>query len=294
MTYVDQYPDSKLGRARIALFALLEEHEAAGTIPTSARFLYYELVARGVVEKDDKRATKILHDALTDLRRGGHVPWSWIVDETRSLESYVGADSINAWVHGALDDARLDPWKGAVPLVLTESRSLAGALRDICARYAVRLASTNGQVGGFLHTDIVPVILPGTRVLYFGDWDLRGGMIEDNTRRVLEEAMRPSMAAVLMGFDLQQEAIGGTLYWERLALTEKQVKKYKLPKIIKHDRNFADGGAHEAVETEALSQELIVEILQQRLDLMLPEPLEKVLRREARQRAAMKRQLEKK
>jgi hypothetical protein len=34
---------------------------------------------------------QVLIDALTDLRQGGHVPWDWIVDETRALESYVGA-----------------------------------------------------------------------------------------------------------------------------------------------------------------------------------------------------------
>jgi hypothetical protein len=56
------------------------------------------------------------------------------------------------------------------------------------------------------------------------------------------------------------------------------------PVIIKHDRRFADGGAHEAVETEALSQRIIVEIVQNRLAELLPEPLEHVHEREAEQR----------
>jgi hypothetical protein len=61
--------------------------------------------------------------------------------------------------------------------------------------------------------------------------------------------------------------------------------------IIKHDRRFKDGGEHEAVETEALSQAIIVGIVRSRLDLMLPEPLEDVLEREEQEREVMKQYL---
>jgi hypothetical protein len=83
----------------------------------------------------------------------------------------------------------------------------------------------------------------------------------------------------------------GKLRWERLALTREQVEQYDLPVIIKHDRRFADGGAHEAVETEALSQRIIVEIVQNRLEQLLPEPLESVQEREDAQRQEIERLL---
>ena len=70
-------------------------------------------------------------------------------------------------------------------MILTESRSLAGVLRNIAREFRVRIASTNGQVGGFLRTDVAPMLWPGARVLYLGDYDLSGGQIEDNTRGVL-------------------------------------------------------------------------------------------------------------
>jgi hypothetical protein len=110
-------------------------------------------------------------------------------------------------------------------------------------------------------------------VLYLGDFDLAGGDIEANTHRVLERE------------------IGGKLAWERLALTREQVRDNGLPVIIKHDRRFKDGGAHEAVETEALSQGVIVRIVRQRLDALLPMPLDDFLAREARQRAGLRRLL---
>ena len=82
---------SKIGALRDFVVALLEEHERDGTIPTNARFLYYELVQRGVLSKERtgaRRPDQDLHDALTDVREDGRVPWVWIVDETRSTATH--------------------------------------------------------------------------------------------------------------------------------------------------------------------------------------------------------------
>ena len=188
------------------------------------------------------------------------------MDETRSLDDYTGYPSIKQGVHAQLPYIALDPWRGCAPMVLTESRSLAGVLRDLVSDYRARIAATNGQCGGFLRTNIAPRLEPGDRVIYLGDLDLAGNQIESNTRRVLERE------------------IGGELRWERLALTQEQVREHNLPVIVKHDRRYKDGRPHEAVETEALRQTVLVNILRRRLDELLPEPLSRVQEREQRQR----------
>jgi hypothetical protein len=79
---------SKIGTLRSALLELLEEHRRDGALPTSARFLFYELIARGIISKQPtgkRRADQDMSDALTDLREDGDIPWGWIADETRSL-----------------------------------------------------------------------------------------------------------------------------------------------------------------------------------------------------------------
>jgi hypothetical protein len=266
-------PDSKIGRLRTALHNLLLEHDRDGAIPTSARFLFYELVQRGIVSKEKtgvRRADQDMSDALFDLREDGTIPWDWIVDETRSVSDFTGDRSIRDGVLGQLRYIRIDPWKGEAPLILTESRSLAGVLRSLCGEYCVRIAATNGQCGGFLRTDIAPILSEGDTVLYLGDYDLAGNQIEDNTRHVLEQSR-------------------GWLQWERLALTEEQARD--LPRIVKRDRRYSDERPHEAVETEALSQTIIVQIVRRRLDELLPEPLDRVHEREERERAAIRRRL---
>jgi hypothetical protein len=254
---------------------LMDEHRRDDALPTSVRFLFYELVARSIISKEGDRPDKIVSEALTDLRERGLVPWEDIVDETRSVEDFSGSASVaEDWLL-YLNSAQIDPWKGKIPFILTESRSLGGVLRGQVRDYRGRIAPTNGQVAGFLHTDVAPLLKPGDRVGYLGDLDLAGDDIEANTRRVLEEI------------------IGGELQWQRLALTRQQVARYRLPTIIKTDKRFKDGaGRHEAVETEALSQTTIVDIVRRWLDRQLPEPLDRVLVHERRERARLRRIIE--
>jgi len=269
---------SKAEIIRSALIQLLEEHRRDGTLPTSHRFLFYELIVRGVIAKHSEGGTR--SDSATDkeltyLREKHIIPWNWIVDETRSLERYTGYPSIRSGLLVKLAFTELDPWKPRrPPLILTESRSLAGALRNLASDYRALLTATNGQCGGFLHTDIAPALRARQRVLYLGDYDLAGNDIEYNTRKVLEEE------------------VGGQLAWERIALTEAQLQAYNLPRITKMDDRFiGDAGVHEAVETEALSQRVITDIVRKALDAMLPEPLAEVLAREQAERDALEAEL---
>jgi hypothetical protein len=278
---------SKIAILRKALLELLREHERDDMLPTNARFLFYELIARGVVSKEKtgaRRPDQDANDALTDLRESEQIPWHWIVDETRTLNDYSGYPSIKKGVLDYLSGITLDPWRGRTLLVLAESRSLAGTLRPIAQRYRVRIASTNGQCGGFLHTKIEPLLdnaslyaairrRPKPQVLYLGDYDLAGNQIEANTRRVLE-----------------QEICDG-LDWERVALTAEQVEQHDLPTIEKHDRRYKDGRPHEAVETEPLGQKLVSDLLERELIALLPEPLENVREREKRQQQTVRKKI---
>jgi hypothetical protein len=150
-TYIDPRPASKIGRLRTELMYLMDQHRRDGALPTSVRFLFYELVARSIIAKSGDRPDKIVSAALTNLRERGLVPWEDIVDETRSVEDFSGSTTVaDDWLI-FLRSARIDPWKGNVPFLLTESRSLAGVLRGLVREYRGRIAPTNGQVGGFAY-----------------------------------------------------------------------------------------------------------------------------------------------
>lgn len=270
-------PDTKSGQLQRACLALLAEHERAGAVPTSIRFLFYELEGRGVVPKSygpniKRKPSQDVSDALMHLRVHGLVPWDHLVDETRSLTNGRTAASIGDYLVDTVALARIDRWAGEpAPLILCESRSLAGVLDELAYQYAAPIAATNGQSGGFLVTDLVPLLTdPRRRVLYLGDFDWCGTQIETATRRTLTEHSGREFTADT---------------WERIALTAEQVEHYQLAVIQKADNRYRPVRWHDAVETEALSQTVIVDLVQARLDELMPEPLADVLVREQRQRA---------
>jgi hypothetical protein len=255
---------------RDAVLGLLQEHERDGMLPTSIRFVFYELEMRGAARKrrvggDDSE--RYVTAAATSLRNDGTVPWNWLVDETRSIESYTGHETVRKGMLARLQYVTVDPWRGSPPLVITESRSLAGVLRHIVHECRASIASTNGACSGFLVTRVAKTVRPGSRVIYLGDLDIAGEDIEEHSRAVLERE------------------VDGDLEWERLALTREQVDQYDLPSIVKRDRRFkGNGGVHEAWECEAISQRILVDTLRARLEELLPEPLSVVHEREERQR----------
>ena len=276
--------NTKAGKLQRECLAVLQDHEVRGSIPTSVRFVFYELEGLGVVPKnyygpDGKKKARTpsndVADAIKRLRDVGLVPWNWIVDETRNLDNWRYAESVYQYVEDTIDRARIDLWQGGPPpLILCESRSLAGVLRRIAGNYLCPIAATNGQAGGFLRTDIGPLMRQcgKRRILYFGDLDFSGGQIEGHTQDVLSEF--------------------GEFEWSRLGITEEQVEDNELTKIMKTDNRFKPAREFPAVETEALSQEAIQRLLRDALETSVPEPLEVVLEREEAQRVAVRQALE--
>jgi hypothetical protein len=270
----------KAADLRGAVYDRLLEHEATGDLPTSNRFILYELrqhggplyghKSRGQGRSEDQNLT----DAVTWLRKQGRVPWEWIADETRSVIAYRYAETIADYLLDSLDTARINCWGDELPpLIICESRTFGGVLeRTIAPLYLCPVAPTNGQVGGFLHTDVAPLLRGNERrVLYIGDLDLAGFDIEGNTRAVLEHET-------------------GEREWKRVALTDEQVRDHKLPIVQKKDGR-GKGRMHDAVEVEALGQGVVTAIIRAALDSLLPEPLADVQVREDEQREQERRRL---
>lgn len=276
------YGRGKAAELRRAVHRQLLRHELDGELPTSNRFIFYELrqlggplfghASRGQGRSQDQN----LSDASKWLRDHGLVPWEWIADETRSLVEYEYAETVADFLVGSIEIARIDCWAGSLPpVIICESRTFGGVLqRTLAEEYLCPVTATNGQVGGFLYTNIVPKLEDNDRaILYVGDFDYRGMKIEENTRRVLVHA-------------------AGDRDWFRVALTAEQVAEHNLPVIPKLDRSFRPPRTYDAVEVEALGQGVVIQIIRDALDALLPEPLADVRVREAAQQQAERDRLE--
>jgi hypothetical protein len=284
--------DSKAERLRRACLDLLREHDRAGDIPTNGRFLFYELEQRGVIPKKydginpatgKKWARSPMQDvsvATMQLRESGLIPWDWIEDETRSLSRRRYADSVGQYLIDTVDLARIDLWAGEEPpLLICESRATSGVLRDLAYEYLIPITATNGQCGGFIRTDIAPLLTERRKVLYVGDYELRGpaDQIEANTRRAIE---KHTGRKFIVGKD-----------WSKIALAERQVKasvRLQRLSIVKLDKRYKPPKEYEAIECEALGQGVLTRLIRKHLDELLPEPLSDVRVREREQRAQMR------
>jgi len=284
-------PDTKAGHLQRACLDLLREHDRKGDIPTNGHFLFYELEQRGVIPKNydgvnpktgQKWARTPLQDvsvALMHLRTTGLVPWDWIEDETRTLSSWTYAPTVANYVEDAVGRARIDLWQGEEPpLQICEARTTMGVLRNLAYEYLTPITATNGQCAGFTVTDIVPLLRYKRRVLYIGDYEMRGpaDQIEGNTRRYIEQHTGRTFA--------EGE-------WTKVALTEQQVndsKRLQRLAISKLDNRNKPAKRYEAIECEALGQGVLVRLIRRHLDKLLPAPIADVRDREARQRVRVR------
>ena len=248
--------------------------EERGEIPTSIRFVFYELEQLGLVSKERLPGTtsdnKNLTKAITWLRDKEIIPWDWVKDEFRMIHSWATYPSLRAGILRQLQLLSLDPYQGAVkPFIVTESRATASIIADrIASEYSVPVVATAGMSRGFLETEVKRALDRRSRkyhVLYLGDMDDVGGQIERHTQRI----------------------VGAGLTWERLATTAEQIaelQRQNMRPVMKRDKRYKDNNPHEAWECEALGQRAIEDIVTRRLVELLPRPLSETLEEEKRQR----------
>jgi hypothetical protein len=282
-------PHTAKGKLQRLVLRWLRAKHKAKEIPTSIRFVFYELEQQEHVSKratnqdgtpSKRKPGQNLTDAITDVRNAGLVPWDWLVDDSRSVSAWHCAPTVHDYQLDTVDRARIDPWQGGRrPVLITESRTIGGVLeRSIGSRYLVAIAPCGGHCHGFLVNEVAPLLEdPDTLVGYLGDNDLCGNQIENRTRATLEKHL------------------GRELDWERVALTDAQVGRLRakgVEPIEKTDRRHKDGRPHLAYECEALGQAQVVALVRRWPDRLLPEPLADVLEHEARQQEEMREYLE--
>lgn len=274
-------PDSKSGKLQRACLKLLRKHERNGELPTNGRFVFYELEQNGVIPKHyDHLVHQPAHDvtlALIHLREQGLFPWTWLVDESRTLHQWMYSSSVHEYASRAVEHARLDCWGGEEPPLITcESKATAGVLERLARRYLCPITGTGGQCGGFLVTEVAPLLIGNERpVLYLGDLEPGGPgeHIEANTRRYLEE---------------HANRVFNDHTWKRVALTMAQVQRDRrlqslaLTKIDR--RHKPQPRRYQAWECEAVGQGPLQAMLQAELDRRLPQPLIEIDKRADRQR----------
>lgn len=148
----------------------------------TVRQLYYQLVARAVVE-NTLQSYKRVADIVNDGRLAGLIDWSAIEDRTREFIRRTHWESASEILNACARSFHMDMWEGQDQrvFVIVEKEALVGVLERVCHEYDVPLLAARGYpsssvVRDFAIEDLVPCIQQGQRpvILHLGDHDPSG------------------------------------------------------------------------------------------------------------------------
>jgi hypothetical protein len=214
--------------------------------PIANRQLFYQCVVAGIVEKTEA-ASRLVGRRCTLLREAGRLPWSWIVDETRSLYQVPSWPGISTLLNSAAAQYRRSLWDDLPDRVVIciEARGALGSVRPVADRWDVRVMPTGGFNSATWTHELAEIASEHDGVVHYyqvGDYDPSGTTIGRSLERKIREYASD---------DAQ-------IAFERIALTRDQVDAWNLPtKPLSaakashaHARRFHDD---RTVELDALS-----------------------------------------
>ncbi|WP_313297385.1 hypothetical protein [Diaphorobacter sp.] len=232
--------------------------------PQSVRHVFYRMTDPRLAEPVEKsdRGYRHVQDRCVKLRRAGRIPYSWIADMSRRgyfTNTFAGAGDFIRRMSGYY---RADLWKDSQYRceVWAESRSIASVLTDECEELAVSLYPCGGFASlSFAHaaaeehntsSDTRPLI-----VLYVGDYDPAGVLIDQALERELRTHLRSDIA----------------MDFRRIAINEDQVTQYDLPTKPRKDGDKRSQHVAYTVEAEAMPARVLRKILRDEVEDLLPQ-----------------------
>jgi hypothetical protein len=221
--------------------------------PQTVRQVFYQLVARGIIEKTELEYKCTVIRLLSEMRLADQIPWDWIVDETRQGKVTRTFDNI----YDALSDTAKFYRRSALRdsdvyiEIWSEKEALAGIIWDAASEYDVPIETSKGmpsltQIWGTACA-VINAARKGKRsyIYQFGDHDPTGCLIPKS----LELRLRQFCAKYDCTFPVV----------ERIALTKEQIRRYRLPtRPTKREGNtHARDFAGRSVELDALPSRIL-------------------------------------
>ncbi len=197
--------------------AIIEEYSSDG-LTLTLRQLYYQFVARGIIENTE-RSYKKLGSLVSKAREAGHVPWDAIEDRGRKALKVRGESDPRDVVHGLESQIVIDPWdeQKAYPEVWIEKDALVGTIERVCHEYRVTYMACRGYLSASeawrAGQRFNRAVMRGKKplIIHLGDHDPSGlDMTRDNEAR----------SSLFSRFDVPVR---------RIALNMDQVEEFKPP-----------------------------------------------------------------
>jgi hypothetical protein len=145
--------------------------------PITGRGVGYKLFAADLIPSMERAEMQRVYRLLKEAREQGHIPWPWIVDETRELERVSTWANPAAYARAVARSYRRDFWdqQSVRVIVVSEKGTVRGVLAPVLDHFAVGFQVMHGFSSATIVHDISenddgrPLI-----ILYVGDFDPSG------------------------------------------------------------------------------------------------------------------------
>ncbi len=233
--------------------------------PQSIRHVFYRMTNPRLdepVEKSDRGYRHVQYQ-LTQMRRTGLIPYGWITDATRRgyhVQTFDGGADFLRRVAGLY---RADMWRYSPHYVEVwcESRSIAGVIEGVCRDLAVSLYPAGGFTSITLAYQAAELINQesgfgekSAEIVFIGDYDPAGVLIDESIRTELEEHLHPDVDP----------------NFHRIAINQDQIVEYDLPTKPRKSGDRRSLHVTETVEAEAMPAGSMRELLREKIESYLP------------------------
>ncbi|HMO48797.1 MAG TPA: hypothetical protein PKB14_22580 [Rubrivivax sp.] len=147
--------------------------------PASVRAVCYRLFTMGLIPDMSKGSTNKVSTQLVWAREHGHIPWEWIVDETRAPERASQWSTPDEIINAAVRGYRMDYWQDQ-PLVVevwSEKGTVRGTLAPVLDELGLTFRVMHGFASATTVNDIAGMSINTDKpvvALYVGDFDPSG------------------------------------------------------------------------------------------------------------------------
>jgi hypothetical protein len=210
--------------------------------PMSDRQVFYQMTSRGYVDKNEAQYKGTVCRLLTEMRLDGTIPYEWITDSTRWMIKPDTYDSMQEALQLTAETYRRALWSksNCYVEVWLEKQALAGIVNEITSVWDVPLMVNHGFGSiSYIHKAAMDIQRIGkpTFIYYLADFDPSGVAAMNNTES-----------------RLRQFAPNAEIHFERIGVTEEQIKIFHLPTrpTKKSDTRAKAFGSDISVELDAL------------------------------------------
>jgi hypothetical protein len=206
--------------------------------PITVRGAFYRAVSAGLYPGTQDVHYNACQDRIKELRRGGFIPYSWIVDNTRYSDKPSSWAGLEDYVDTVADAYRKNLWQAQEEYIefFVEKDAMAGVITPVTRKYDVTLSVIRGYASEtFVHSvsELWRKIEKPIIAYYLGDFDPAGLKIGRDLKKRLagflktdedEENADPMFDQVFGSLGMAEIPFT----WKRLAITEEDFKNPRL------------------------------------------------------------------